>query len=213
MTITERLNWDEIKKIIQKQSGEFWTWQGSTCDNMLLKLEYLESIMPQFPAFYFGIFKINEKIDWEETVKQSISFWHVIVGFLRRIDGIQGFNIFKKMFRSDPGFLQQLWATIYLQNSLPIISIEKDDTRDVDVAARLGGFRIYFHIKSLFQSAKWSNLFSIDQQISERLCREPVRSPDGHRLILESLSGCMPDRLSPKELDSIFQRNPRKNFF
>ncbi len=135
---------------------------------------------------------------FEERLKFSVVHIHNTASMLSKIEHFKGFKRFIGQFISGTGFINQLYATIYIQNFLKIIDIEvKKDGQDIDIVAELEGEKFYIHVKTVHQAGKMSATFQEECKIVELLRANPIMNDKKQVLQLKHFHGASPPDLNP----------------
>lgn len=203
--MSELITWEEVRKVLGNIEPDYIKAFNLNVAEIYSATNYLEKHIPNGPTNYIPTYTVNKVVDRESSIKEGLQYIRTLASFLKRLEKFnQGFNRFIHQFPSGNGFVNQLHATIYLDNYLKVVSIEKDNERDADVTAVIGMQKTQFHIKTFNQNEKLSKLVLIDQQITEYLRKFPIYNVQCQRLGLRDITGVHSSGiLSSKELNLI----------
>lgn len=205
------ISWDTVRGVIQNMEDTQIAICNLSRETALLDIEYLADCMPDKPSHFFGTVKINGKVDVEQTITQSLSYWHTLVEYLRRVESLPGFAQLKQQLHTHPGYINQLLATIYLIDSgINVIGIENGGVKDADIIALINGMTVHFHVKTIGQHEKWNAQFAVDEQIFYKLWHLPILNELGQRIGLKSISGICRRLLTDEELEKIIAQIPQQ---
>ena len=197
--------------IVNQMNDDYFTaFSNVSRDVVISDVNYLVELSSGGPEIFLKKVIVNGNVDLEQSVAQSFFYWHIIVGYLRRIETLPGFIQLKQQLPTHVGYFPQLYATIYLIDSgIKVLAIENGGYRDADITAQVGDMVVDFHVKTVGQFDKINAQWEVSAQISRELWKRVIINKLGQRLRLDDTRGICMRLLTQVELNHILDQASR----
>lgn len=196
-----KITWSQIFELLDKRRvSEIYTHPPKSHDELVNDLRYLQKLIPdKYLNSEFGIEEIRRAVKdlikpTELTGFLTLPWLHGVPRLLRSLESIYGFDTFGKCFKSDQSMLNQLFATCYINECVPLLSIEQQvGNQNADVVFCLVESTILGHIKTIDQRYKGRRVIESVGHIYSALNKHPGKIDTEQFLGIQLFDGIVTD--------------------